>query len=570
MTDFRNRVALVTGAGRGLGFAYAKALAAYGATVIVQDSGSSSDGEGVDPRIAEAAAQKITGAGGMAFAASGPLTSQTNARALVDGVLAEHRRLDIVIHNAGFVGYQTIEDLEPAFLDRMMRLSVDASLWLAQAAWPTMREAKFGRILFTTSDRAIYPQYAQEGLIAYAAAKLATIGIANVLALEGAPYNITANAISPVAKTRMWGVEDEPDELTPDAVAPGALYLVSSDCTQGGWVLRAANGQFVATRAREAEDVDYPRDLAGIAAETVEAVATAWSDIAVDLPEARKPASGQPTVTTAFDSIATLGECPVWSDRKRCLFWVDAEARTLNRFDPTTGRSHALGMPDVVGMVAERDDGAVVVALGCDLATVDDDGTLRRLATAPDGGEAFRLNDGRYDAEGRLWIGLMHKELQQGSGVLYRYDPDGSWHVMDRGFTLINGLDWSPDRCALYVTDSRAPAIYAYRHDPAFGTVEKRQTFASFGPDDGFPDGLLVGPDGAMWSTLFGGAAIQRIEPDGRFSRRIALPVSRPTSCAFSGDGRSLYVTTARLGLVPEALNREPLAGAILKVEGIA
>jgi len=564
MIDFSNRVALVTGAGRGLGFAYAKALAERGATVIVQDSGAGADGAGADPAVAETAAARIIAVGGRAVAASGAIISRPDCAALVDGTLAGYGRLDMLIHNAGWVGYQAIEELEPDFLDRMVRLSVDAPLWLAQAAWPAMRREGFGRILLTTSDRAIYPEYAQEGLAAYAAAKMATIGIVNTLALEGRPHGITVNAISPVAKTRMWGIEDEPDELRPDAVAPGALYLVSPGGEANGWVMRAANGQFVATRAQEAAGVSYPRDLAATSASTPEDVAAAWHRIALSAPEARTPATG--AVSVAFAGMAVLGESPLWSERRGRLLWVDTEGRTLNQLDPATGRNEAFGVPDVVGMVAERADGTLVVALGCDLATIGSDGEICRFATAPHAQAGFRLNDGRFDDEGRLWIGLMDNALRPGTGILYRYDPDGTWHVMDGGFALVNGLDWSPDRQTLYVTDSRVPAIYAYAFDMAHGKIGEHRPFMTFGPEDGFPDGLLVGPDGAVWSTLFDAGAIQRIEPDGRSSRRIELPVSRPTSCAFSPDGTTLYVTSARLGLSGTALAREPMAGAVLRV----
>ena len=137
---------------------------------------------------------------------------------------------------------------------------------------------------------------------------------------------------------------------------------------------------------------------------------------------------------------------------------------------------------------------------------------------------------------------------------------------MDRGFELVNGLDWCPDRRRLYVTDSRAPAIYAYEHEPSTGLLGKRRTFATFNQGEGFPDGLLVGPDGEVWSTLFDGAAIQRFEADGRPTRRIELPVTRPTSCAFSSDGAAMYVTTARLGLEESTLRLQPLAGSVLRV----
>ena len=99
-----------------------------------------------------------------------------------------HGRLDVLIHNAGWVGYQRIAELDEEFLDRMLVLGVKAPLWLAQAAWPQMKERNYGRILLTTSDRAVYPQYVQPGLAAYAAAKIGAVGIANVLANEGTAH----------------------------------------------------------------------------------------------------------------------------------------------------------------------------------------------------------------------------------------------------------------------------------------------------------------------------------------------------------------------------------------------
>lgn len=564
MIDFSGQVALVTGAGRGLGFSYARLLAERGATVIVQDVGAASDGRGNDPRVAEAAAARIVSEGGSAIPSADPIGTREECAALVDGIVGRHGRLDVLIHNAGWVGYEGIEALTPEFLDRMVGLGVHAPLWLAQAAWPVMRRQTYGRILVTTSDRALYPEHAQTGLSAYAAAKIAAVGIANTLAMEGEAHGIRVNAISPVAKTRMWGVDGEPDELRPDDVATGALYLVSAESDATGWVLRAANGQFVATKAREAEDVDYPRGLAAVTAATPEAVAAAWPRIAISYPERRAAAPG--AVSAALGSVAVLGESPLWSERRKRLLWVDTEGRTLNRFDPATGRNVALGMPDVVGMVAERADGALVVALGCDLATVDDAGMVRRIATAPHAREGWRLNDGRFDGRGRLWIGMIDGALSEGSGFLYRYDPDGSWHVMADGFTLANGLDWSPDRRTLYVTDSRAPAIYAYDYNEAAGTLGERRAFVTFRPEDGFPDGLLVTASGSMWSTMFAGSAIQQIGADGRFGQRVALPVSRPTSCAPMPDGTGLFVTTARLGLATDALDREPLAGALLRM----
>lgn len=292
MIRFDGQVALVTGAGRGIGLACAKLLAERGATVVVHDLGADADGNGSDRNVAPHAARSLCRDGLSAFPASDSIASRASCHGLVESIVATHGRLDILVHNAGWVGYQRIEELDDDFLERMIALGIKAALWLAQAAWPTMKARRYGRILLTTSDRALYPQYVQPGLAAYAAVKIGAVGIANVLAAEGADHGIVVNAISPVAKTRMWGVEGEPDELRPAAIAPGAAYLVSSACRESGWILRASNGQFHATKSCEALGVSYPRDLNAPPASTPEEVAAAWSSIAVPAIEARPHREG--------------------------------------------------------------------------------------------------------------------------------------------------------------------------------------------------------------------------------------------------------------------------------------
>lgn len=287
MAAFTDRVVLITGGGRGLGFAYARAVAELGALVLIQDAGADTNGFGEDPQVAQDAASTLRAEGASAIALSGSIASRAASHSLITRAIEVRGRLDGLIHNAGWVAYQMIEDVEEGAFDRMMTIAAKAPLWLAQAAWPTMKAARYGRIVFTTSDRALYPQYVQSGLSAYAAAKMAAVGIVNVLAAEGAAHGIIVNSISPIAKTRMWGIEGEPDELRPSAVAPGAAFLLSDRCTEGGWILRAANGQFHATRACEAVDVSYPRDLRAVSAASAEEVAAHWSRIAIPTVEPR-------------------------------------------------------------------------------------------------------------------------------------------------------------------------------------------------------------------------------------------------------------------------------------------
>lgn len=272
-------------------------------------------------------------------------------------------------------------------------------------------------------------------------------------------------------------------------------------------------------------------------------------------------------VSVALRSQAILGECPVWSRSRGRLLWVDTLAPGLNLFDPVSGENETISVGGPLGFVAERgSDGELLLGIGCDVASLDATGTLSTLASAPHSAPGFRFNDARLDFYGRLWIGLMDESLGEGSGLLYRFDTDGSWHECDNGFTLINGLDWSPDNRTLYVTDSRRGEIYAYDFDLETGVIANRRVWFRMDTADGKPDGLLVDPHGYLLSVLFDGATVLRLAPDGSPAGRVDLPVPRPTSCALSPDGSRLYVTTARLGLSAEELADAPWSGALLSL----
>ncbi|WP_252107158.1 MULTISPECIES: SDR family NAD(P)-dependent oxidoreductase [unclassified Halomonas] len=277
--SFQDKTAIITGGGRGLGWAYAAALARAGANVVISDSGADRDGSGADTAIADHAAAALTREGHRAIAHGGALEEEAECQALVERTLATFSGLDIVIHNAGWVGYQRIEDAEAAFLARSLSVNVWAPSWLAKYAWPALKVSRAPRIVFTTSDRAMYLRYGQKGLGAYAAGKMAQVGLMNALAFEGAEHGIRANAVSPVARTRMWGETGEPSDLKPEWVTPGVLYLASERCQESGYILRASNGQFSATRFEENTGVDYPRDLNRVSAASLDEVACCWAQI---------------------------------------------------------------------------------------------------------------------------------------------------------------------------------------------------------------------------------------------------------------------------------------------------
>ena len=277
--EFTGKTALVTGGARGLGLSYARALAQGGARVVISDIGADNAGVGSDASVVQAAADTLQAEGLSVIGHGGDLSTNTGCQQLIAYAIEAFGQLDILIHNAGWVGYQNIADLDAAFLQRVMDINLYAPLWLCKHAWPHLLRSSAPRIILTTSDRAMYTQYEQTGLVAYSAGKMAQLGIMNALSHEGAEAGIKVNAISPVAKTRMWGVTEEPDELKPDWVTPGVVFLASEQCQDSGYILRASNGQFTATRFTENPGVDYPRNLARIKAGSAEAVAAAWNSI---------------------------------------------------------------------------------------------------------------------------------------------------------------------------------------------------------------------------------------------------------------------------------------------------
>ena len=209
----------------------------------------------------------------------GDLSSEQGCRQLVEVAIAAFGQLDILIHNAGWVGYQAIEQADAAFVGRALDINVYTPIWLCKHAWKHLKQSAAARVVLTSSDRAMYQQYAQPGLVAYAAGKMAQLGIMNALSMEGAKDGILVNAVSPVAKTRMWGVDGEPDNLKPEWVAPGVVFLASGQCQDTGYILRASNGQFTATRFVENPGVDYPVELARVSASSAEQVARQWERI---------------------------------------------------------------------------------------------------------------------------------------------------------------------------------------------------------------------------------------------------------------------------------------------------
>ena len=239
---FDAQVAVVTGAGGGLGRQYALALAARGARVIVNDVGSSVSGEGADEGPAAAVAREITDAGGEAVPDAHSVATAAGGAAIIAPAVEAFGRIDILINNAGVLRDKAFHNLTDELLDPVIDVHLKGAFNVTRPAWPKMREQGYGRVLMATSNSGLLGNFGQSN---YGAAKMGLVGLTRVLAAEGAKYNIKVNAIAPLARTRMTEELLGPlvTKLAPELVAPVAVWLVHRDVGVSGEVYSAAGGR---------------------------------------------------------------------------------------------------------------------------------------------------------------------------------------------------------------------------------------------------------------------------------------------------------------------------------------
>jgi len=262
-----------------------------------------------------------------------------------------------------------------------------------------------------------------------------------------------------------------------------------------------------------------------------------------------------------------LGEGPLWDVQEQALYWVDIRKPAVRRYDIGNRKLTAWTMPEMVGSLAVRKEGGLVLALKSALALFDpQSGSIRPVASPEADRPSQRFNDGKCDRQGRFWAGTMNDGARQPDGTLYRFG--GSECVaIETGITIPNSLCWSPDGRTMYFSDSWTRTICAYDFDPVTGQVANKRPFATtIAP--AIPDGATIDAEGCLWCAEYDGWRITRFAPDGRRMRSIELPLQRPTSCMFGGlNLGTLFVTSATQKLSVEELAKQPMAGALLAMD---
>jgi sugar lactone lactonase YvrE len=256
---------------------------------------------------------------------------------------------------------------------------------------------------------------------------------------------------------------------------------------------------------------------------------------------------------------AELGEGAVWDDERARLITIDMIGGQLHEsaFSSAGVVDEARTVGDFIAaaLPASWCDAVVVTMHG--LAAVEG-GETREIVTIL-GDASLRLNDAACDSSGRVWVGSTALDNAEGRGALWVHGPNGA-RLAATGLTLPNGVGWSPDGATIYLADSGQGVVLRADFEAVAGTIGPLEQFVSV--EGGVPDGLCVAEDGSLWIAVWDGARVDRVSAEGTPIESVALPVSRPTSCAFV-PGMGLAITTARFGLDDAEVEAQPLAGRL-------
>ncbi|MGB0406767.1 MAG: SDR family NAD(P)-dependent oxidoreductase [Pseudomonadales bacterium] len=264
MSEFENKVVVITGAGGGLGKAHALEFARRGAKVVVNDLGGSGDGVGSSD-MADQVVAEIAASGGTAIANKASVATEAGAQSIIDDAVSAFGTVDIVVNNAGILRDKTFRKMPLADWRLLLDVHLTGSAYVTYAAWPLLMDKRWGRVVLTSSTSGIYGNFGQAN---YGAAKMGMVGLMNVLALEGASKNVRVNTLAPAAATRLINTipgRDEdlenPDPMRhPKLVTPAVLLMCSEDAPNGK-IIQAGNGRFSTAAVFNNDDLEFGPDV---------------------------------------------------------------------------------------------------------------------------------------------------------------------------------------------------------------------------------------------------------------------------------------------------------------------
>ncbi|WP_202629069.1 SMP-30/gluconolactonase/LRE family protein [Serratia fonticola] len=264
---------------------------------------------------------------------------------------------------------------------------------------------------------------------------------------------------------------------------------------------------------------------------------------------------------------ADLGESPVWDKDNRLLYFVDISGGKINVMTPQARLATVYQSTARIGALALTDRGNLIFTENTRVAILDPkEGVVRTHSAAAHNKGCYRFNDGACDPQGRFITGLMHEGPNREAGALYRYDSELNAQAIQRNIALPNGLAWSEDGHTLFFVDSIARSIFRAAYTPN-GELEAVMRFAETPTELGRPDGIALDRAGELWVCMFNGGCLLRYDSNGNLSECVTMPVPRPTSCCFGGEGlETLFITTARFAMTPSELAEYPDSGDLFAI----
>ena len=276
-------------------------------------------------------------------------------------------------------------------------------------------------------------------------------------------------------------------------------------------------------------------------------------------------------VACVLDVGAKLGECPVWCDKTKRLYWIDIKSHLVHRFDPLSGDNETCQMALEVGSIGLRSNGELLAATRDGFMFLNFDTALTHPIIDPESHLPYnRFNDGRTDRNGRFLAGTMSDpfDAQNITGALYRLDTDLSCHLLLEGIGISNGLAFSPDGKVLYFADTPRQTIWAFDYDTDSGAISGHRVFATTHDYGGKPDGACVDEEGFYWSANVDGWQLLRFAPNGKLDRKVRLPIQKPSMCAFGGENlQTLFVTSIHTGSITDLAPNQAHAGGLFALE---